>query len=97
MNKIFGILLVILTMQLCFDETLSHFDFKGNIDLKGNSSFASVNFQLQKCHDHFWVVSAFSGLITCREKSDSPVIVLVHCTLPDYTLSIWQPPKISQI
>ncbi|MFH1118394.1 MAG: hypothetical protein V1775_01135 [Bacteroidota bacterium] len=94
MKGIFYILLVILTLQLSFDETLSHFDPEGNIDLNGNSTFASINFHLQKCHDHFWVVSDISDLICCQDQISSSPNIPEQLILPDFDFIIWQPPKI---
>ncbi len=79
---------------MSFDETLSHFDLSGHVDLKGNSTFASINFHLQKCHDHFWVVSDISDLICCRDQISSSANIPEHFILPDVALTIWQPPKI---
>ncbi|MHC1775215.1 MAG: hypothetical protein AB9834_07325 [Lentimicrobium sp.] len=96
MKKIFYLLLVIITLQMSFDETLSHFDLSGHVDLKGNSTFASINFHLQKFHDHLWVVSAISELATCRGQLYSPSMIPVFYILPDCNFSIWQPPKSGQ-
>lgn len=94
MKKAFYFLLVITTLQLSFDETLSHFDLNGQADLQGNSVFALVNFHLQKCHDHLWVVSSITDLGICKEQPLVQCIFPTCIVQPDFTLSIWQPPKI---
>jgi hypothetical protein len=94
MKKNLYFLLVIITLQLSFDETLSHFDLEGNVDLDGNSTFASINFHLQKCHDHLWVVSDISDLICCQDQILSAASISENFILPDVALTIWQPPKI---
>lgn len=91
--KTFFFLLVIFTLQLSFDETLSHFDLNGQVDLQGNSAFASVNFHLQKCHDHLWVVSSRSDMVICIVQPLVQFILAVHFLQPDYSFSFWQPPK----
>lgn len=93
MRKACYFLLVIVTLQLSFDETLSHFDLNMQVDLQGNSAFASVNFHLQKYHDHLWVVSAITDVVICNVQPLVECIFPMYIVQPENTLSIWQPPK----
>ncbi len=93
MRKLIRVLLVITTLQLTFDETLSRFDFSGNIDLKGNTATATANSGLQKLHDHLW----------CFKFRIHPAHLKVHhykafisndtTADPGFSFRIWQPPK----
>jgi hypothetical protein len=97
MKNAFYFLLVIFTLQLSLDETLSHFDLNGQVDLQGTSAFASVNFHLQKCHDHLWVVSSTSDVVICIVQPSVQFILPIHFLNPDYSFSFWQPPKYNLI
>lgn len=93
MKKICCFLLVLLTLQLCLDETFSHFNLNGSVNLKGSTTFETVTNNLQQLHDHLWLLSAASNTVVSNEQT------VVSCNSPfyyifsDYTFSIWQPPK----
>ena len=93
MKRALYFLLLFVTLQLCLDETLSHFDLNGQVDLKGNSALALINFHLQNCHDHLWVVSSIPVIKTCNAEFPFFCNISVHFVLPDFTFSVWQPPK----
>lgn len=95
MRKFVCLLLLLTSLQLTFDETLSHFDFSGNIDLKGSTSLAAVNSGLQKFHDHLWCF-AFGNLqsqVQMRKLTNSISTDLTAG--PGFPIRVWQPPKSS--
>ncbi|NTW25375.1 MAG: hypothetical protein HGA37_11800 [Lentimicrobium sp.] len=93
MKKVFCFLLVILTLQLSLDETLSHFDLSGSVDLRGNSTYATVTHHLQQFHDHLWIVTSFSKLNISIESEICSCSISSCSAFSEYTFSIWQPPK----
>lgn len=94
MKKICCFLLVLLTLQLCLDETFSHFNLNGSVDLKGNSTFEMVTRNLQQFHDHLWLLSAASNITISNDQTVVSCNIPFHFIFSDFTFSIWQPPKL---
>lgn len=95
MKKFITLLLLLTTLQLTFDETLSHFDFSGNIDLKGNTALAAVNSGLQKLHDHLWCFTYGNLSAQVSERQHTELISNDLTADPGFAFRIWQPPKSS--
>lgn len=93
MVKSISLLLLCMTLLLIFDETLSHFDIEGNIDLKGSTTYATVNSGLQKFHDHLWYFSSDA------KENSGQYGISINCNadetylIAEFIFRIWQPPK----
>jgi len=94
MKKVCCFLLVILTLHLSLDETFAHFDLSGSVDLRGNSTYATVTHNLQQLHDHLWLLSSALNIKPSNEQTVNSCNTPFHFIFSDYTFSIWQPPKL---
>lgn len=92
-SRILAILLTLLTLQVCLDESLEHFSVSGFGNPVGNSDFTTVNHHFQQNHDHLWLYSSLTqGLQVSCPLSRQPVEEQ-RDLLSDFTATIWQPPR----
>ncbi|MCO5265456.1 MAG: hypothetical protein M9948_06215 [Lentimicrobium sp.] len=93
-RKILSAFLLVLTMQVYFDETVEHLSLHTPWFHYGHTAGSTADHQNRPCHDHLWVLSP----VCSNEDLPQLSVVFYNLSLPvfisDFPIPVWQPPKV---